>query len=119
MNAGLLNVLVDNLAHAKKTYLVRGLVELLGVERQAETEREAWAQQRVVGERSNAAVVYLGLKNGPVSYDHRVDPRDSLTFTNEDGSRRYLLATSRPTLLPALESQVALAPASTSELTLW
>ncbi len=41
------------------------------------------------------------------------------TLAKDVGSRRYLPATSMPTLLLPFESQVALAPASACELTLW
>jgi len=40
------------------------------------------------------------------------------TLAKDIGSRRYFEATSSPTLLPPLESQVAFAPASTCALTL-
>ena len=38
-----------------------GLVELLGIEREAEAQSDAWAEEDVVGEGSNTAVVDLGL----------------------------------------------------------
>lgn len=43
------------------SYLVAGLVKLLGVEGGTDTEGEALVDLGVVGERSNAAVVDLGL----------------------------------------------------------
>ena len=42
--------------------LVRGLVEVLGIERSTETEGAAGAELDVVGERSDATVVDLGLR---------------------------------------------------------
>jgi len=41
------------------------------------------------------------------------------TLANDAGSSLYLAASSRPTLEPDFESQVALAPASTAVLTRW
>ena len=46
------------------THLVRSLVELLGIERAADTKREAAVDLSVVGERGNAEVVDLGLLHG-------------------------------------------------------
>lgn len=41
--------------------LVGGLVQVLGIERGTETESDTRAEQNVVGERGNTAVVDLGL----------------------------------------------------------
>ena len=94
------------------------LVKLLGIKGGAEAESDAWAEENVVGDGCDTAVVDLDLffisayacVNTLVAFP---------TLANETGSSLYLAATSRPTWLPALESQVDLAPASTCALTLW
>jgi hypothetical protein len=48
------------------------------------------------------------------------DPQGPMrTLAKDAGSSLYLAASSRPTLEPDFESQVALAPASTAGLTRW
>ena len=91
------------------------LVELLGVERTAETQGDALAEENVVGEGSNTTVVDLDLYFGTLVSRKPLFVANSIlrTLVKETGSMRYLLATSRPTALPVLEFQVALAPAST------
>ena len=44
-----------------KTYLVAGLVELLGIKRGADAKSDTGAEQDVVGDGGNTAVVDLGL----------------------------------------------------------
>lgn len=46
------------------SYLVGGLVELLGVERATETQGDALAEEDVVGKGSNTTVVDLDLYHG-------------------------------------------------------
>jgi hypothetical protein len=112
-------------------YLVGSLVKLLGVERTTKTQGDTLAEEDVVGDGGNTAVVDLDLFCHIISQisffrglNHagfrrsRVDMIDR-TLVKETGSMRYLVATSRPTVLPVLEFQVALAPASTWLLTLW
>lgn len=94
------------------------LVELLGIERGTETEGDTRAEENVVGDGSNTAVVDLDLISD-ISIQPLFQPIAIHTLAKETGSSLYLDATSRPTWLPLLESQVALAPASTCELTLW
>ena len=111
------------------TDLVGGLLQLLGVERGTETEGNTGAEEDVVGDGGNTTVVDLGLFLlsaflfhffflRPQASRHR-SRVESFTLAKETGSRRYLLATSRPTVFPLLEFQVALAPASTAGLTFW
>lgn len=96
------------------TDLVGSLVEVLGVEGSAQAEGDTRAEEDVVSESGNTAVVDLGLNVKLISKQSiSLETIVELTLAKEEGSRRYLLATSKPTLLPALESQVALAPAST------
>lgn len=99
-------------------HLVGSLVELLGVEGATETQGNTLTEEDVVGEGSNTSVVDLDLDRGSVfiPFQSSISKR---TLAKETGSMRYLLATSRPTALPVLEFQVALAPASTWLLTLW
>lgn len=94
-------------------------VELLGIEGGTKTKGEARAEEDVVGNSSNTTVVDLGLSGDLANYTTKLKIDTGHTLANEVGSILYLLATSRPTLSPALESHVALAPASTWELTLW
>lgn len=92
------------------------LLEILGVERGAETQSDTGAELDVVSESGDTLVVDLGLCPllayiAPWNIRRR-------TLAKEVGSNLYLVATSRPTFDPAFESQVAFAPASTSVLTL-
>ena len=103
-------------AHAD---LMGGLVKLLGVERATETQGDTGAEEDVVGDSGNTTVVDLGLFSSGQQEPAEGEVASKQTLAKETGSRRYLLATSRPTALPVLEFQVALAPASTCELTLW
>ena len=96
-----------------------GLVELLGVEGATEAEGDALAEEDVVGEGGDTAVVDLGLYGNVLEGCCSQTTLGGHTLAKETGSMRYLLATSRPTALPVLEFQVALAPASTWLLTLW
>ena len=95
------------------------LVELLGIERATETEGDTGAEENVVGNGSNTTVIDLNLDFHDSVFDPYSKGIAGLTLANETGSSLYLEATSRPTWLPLLESQVALAPASTCALTLW
>lgn len=99
------------------TELVAGLVELLGIERAANAEGQTAVDLGVVGKGRDAEVVDLGLHM--VSWVWVCIARESRTLAKEAGSSLYLAASSRPTLEPDLESQVALAPASTAGLTFW
>lgn len=110
----LLNLTLEGKAGAE---LVAGLVELLGIERAANAEGQTAVDLGVVGEGGNAEVVDLGLRM--VSWVWVLIARESRTLAKEAGSSLYLAASSRPTLEPDLESQVALAPASTAGLTFW
>jgi len=101
----------------RSTNLVRRLLEVLGVDRRTNTESNASAEFDVVGEGSNTLVVDLGLSRTISIFSSHT--RAFHTFAKELGSSLYLVATSIVTLEPALESQVPLAPASTSVLTLW
>lgn len=101
------------------TNLVGGLVNLLGVERATETQGDTGAEEDVVGDSGNTTVVDLGLFSSGQQESAEGEVALKQTLAKETGSRRYLLATSRPTALPVLEFQVALAPASTWLLTLW
>ena len=97
-----------------------GFIEFLSVKGGSKTDGNAWAKEHVVGQCGNTPVVNFGLwfiSNQPEAGSKL--GRNYNTLANDVGSRRYLLATSSPTLLLLLESHVALAPASTSELTLW
>jgi hypothetical protein len=98
--------------------LVRVLVELLGIERGANAKGDALTEEHVVSNGGDTAVVDLGLLR-PVSLPRSATVKSDCTLTNETGSRRYLVATSRPTAVPLLEFQVALELASTWLLTLW
>lgn len=98
--------------------LVASLVELLGIERAANAESQSAVDLGVVRERGNAEVVDLGLfcvkfQSSPITEG------PSRTLAKEAGSSLYLAASSRPTLEPDFESQVARAPASTAGLTRW
>jgi hypothetical protein len=98
--------------------LVGSLVELLGIKRGTKAESDAWAEENIVGDGCDTTVVDLDL------FYTLAKPFWTLlvlipTLANETGSSLYLAATSSPTWLPALESQVDLAPASTCALTLW
>lgn len=97
--------------------LVAGLVQLLGIERATNAEGQTAVDLGVVGEGSNAEVVDLGLET--VSSPDFREVVVIRTLAKEAGSSLYLAASSRPTLEPDLESQVALAPASTAGLTFW
>ena len=99
--------------------LVAGLVQLLGIERAANTESQTRVDLGVVGEGRNAEVVDLGLSIGLVSQSLNDLQGPMRTLAKEAGSSLYLAASSRPTLEPDFESQVALAPASTAGLTRW
>lgn len=94
-----------------------GLVQVLGIERGTQAEGDTRAEENVVSQSGNTTVVDLGLLGELwlVSIDaSRAMPETGIrTLAKEEGSRRYLLATSRPTALPEVESQEALAPAST------
>ena len=94
-----------------------GLVQLLGIERATNAEGQTAVDLGVVGEGSNAEVVDLGLEL--VSWYNFWGSILIRTLAKEAGSSLYLAASSRPTLEPDLESQVALAPASTAGLTFW
>jgi hypothetical protein len=104
---------------------VGSLVELLGIEGAAETQGDTLAEEDVVGESGDTAVVDLdllaqGTHQSATCSNHETRVlNQKQTLAKETGSMRYLLATSRPTVLPVLEFQVALAPASTWLLTLW
>ena len=94
------------------------LFQVLGIQRHPKTHADSWSNKDVVCDSRNTTVIYLCLYN--VSKLNIICIRkDYKTFAHEVGSRRCLLASSRPTLLEPFESQVALAPASTVELTLW
>ena len=102
------------------------LVQVLGIEGSTEAEGDTRAEQDVVSQSGNTTVVDLSLyceKITRLVVIHNSDKKQSkdvkLTLAKEEGSRRYLLATSRPTALPEVESQEALAPASTWALTRW
>jgi hypothetical protein len=105
---------------------VGSLVKLLGIKRGTEAEGDARSEKDVVGNGSCASVVDLDLLwwefllaitkytcESLMRNDARIQ-----TLAKETGSMRYLLATSRPTVLPLFEFQVALALASTCGLTL-
>ena len=99
------------------TNLVGGLVDLLGIKGGTKTESYALAKEDIVACSCDAAVIDLELFL--ILANHLFSKAQNLTLAKETGSNRYLLATSRPTELLLLESQVALAPASVCELTLW
>lgn len=99
--------------------LVGGLVQVLGIKGSTKAEGDTRAQQNVVSQGGNTTVIDLGLYGNRVSLPCKGPFAQQLTLAKEEGSSLYLLATSRPTELPALESQVALAPASTCWLTRW
>lgn len=99
------------------TDLVGSLVEFLGVEGSTETKSDTSAELDVVGKGSKTLIVDLGLFSRVSRKRDRMVGKP--TFAKEVGSSLYLVATSRPTFDPAFESQIALAPASTSVLTLW
>lgn len=105
------------------TELVGSLVELLGIERATKTQGDTLTEEDVVGKSGNTTVVDLdlSLRKELVSNGVLIAMGSSgrQTLAKETGSMRYLLATSRPTVLLVLEFQVALAPASTWLLTLW
>ena len=91
-----------------------GLVQVLCIKRCTQTQSYTGTEFDIVRESSDSAVVDLGLiwVNNALSGDG-----SRPTLANELGSSLYLVATSSPTLLEALESQVAFAPASTSLFT--
>lgn len=91
------------------------LVEVLGIKGSTKAEGDTRAEENVVSQGGNTTVVDLGLIRGNYISCCFLDiiKRKRHTLAKEEGSSRYLLATSRPTELPALESQEALAPAST------
>jgi hypothetical protein len=99
--------------------LVGSLVQVLGIKGSTEAEGNTRAEQDVVSQSGNTAVVDLGLYCEKIASlvvylkPYRPYERGKHTLAKEEGSRRYLLATSRPTALPEVESQEALAPAST------
>ena len=105
--------------------LVGGLVQVLGIERGTQAEGDTRAKENVVGQSGDTTVVDLGLwerkeeeiTSSAISsriFTFKSSTREMKhTLAKEEGSRRYLLATSRPTVLPEVESQEALAPAST------
>lgn len=95
------------------------LIELLGIEGGAEAEGDTGAEENVVGNGSNTTVIDLDLNINRLAFFSHLKRSMGLTLANETGSSLYLEATSSPTWLPLLESQIALAPASTCELTLW
>jgi hypothetical protein len=105
---------------------VAGLVELLGVEGDADAEGEALVDLGVVGEREEATVVDLGLlssisimclkEDPPVWQDMWLNER---TLANDAGSILYLDAISTPTAELVLVSYDALTPASVVALTRW
>lgn len=94
------------------TDLVGGLVELLGIKGGSKTEGDTRAEENVVSDGGDTTVIDLSLN---IIYQQCPYLSTSRVFTlaKDIGSMRYLLATSRPTWFPLLESQVALAPAST------
>lgn len=105
--------------------LVAGLVELLGVEGDADAEGEALIDLGVVREGEEAAVVDLGLDisislafPSPRTPYHRVGTSKP-TLANDAGSILYLDAISTPTAELVLVSYVAFTPASVVALTLW
>lgn len=100
------------------TDLVGSLVELLGIKGGSEAKGDTRAEENVVGDSGDTTVVDLDLFH-VLAKLNLSSKFVVITLANETGSNRYLLATSRPTWFPLLESQVALAPASTWELTLW
>lgn len=90
------------------------LVEVLGIKGSTKAEGDTRAEENVVSQGGNTTVVDLGLMRvNYISYCFLDIIRKRHTLAKEEGSSLYLLATSRPTELPALESQEALAPAST------
>ena len=100
-----------------------GLVELLGIKGGAEAEGNTGAEEDVVGNGGDTTVVDLDLCPHAISTNSAGNELrktgSPITLAKETGSNLYLAATSRPTWLPDFESQVALPPASTCELTLW
>ena len=101
---------------------VGGLIELLGVDRGAEAEGDTLAEEDVVGEGNDAAVIKLDLQRERHISNTRseTNKRHQLrTLANDTGSMRYLPANSIPTLLPVLEFHTALQPPSTWLLTFW
>lgn len=96
--------------------LVGSLVKVLGIEGSTEAESDTRAEEDVVGQSGDTTVVDLGLNCEEMTRLVVIKVQETatkLTLAKEEGSRRYLLATSRPTALPEVESQEALAPAST------
>jgi hypothetical protein len=105
-----------SLESERSTDLVGGLAEVLRVEGSTETESGTSSELDVVCKSCDTAVVDLGLHIRQLGNKVICDIP---TFAKELGSSLYFVANSRPTLLPALLSHVAFAPASTSVLTLW
>ena len=100
--------------------LVASLVELGGVKGETEAEGGAGVELGAVGKGGDTTVVDLDLQRVSLVSNEKYGRKMRVrTLAKETGSMRYLLATSRPTVLPVLEFQVALAPASTWLLTLW
>ena len=95
------------------------LFQILSINRHAESYFDTRAEQDLIRQSRNTSVVYFRLsKRSHISRNVFNRQNAGATFAKDVGSRRYLLATSNPTALEPLESHVALAPASTSELTL-
>ena len=105
--------------------LVAGLVELLGVEREAEADGGAGVELGAVRESRDAAVVDLDLHITHTRRQSRVlqprgqDSWGGLTLAKLSGSSLYLLASSKPLAFCAWTSYPAFAPTSTLELTFW
>jgi hypothetical protein len=81
---------------------VASLVELLGVERQAETDGGAGVELGAVGKGRDTAVVDLGLQKQSVLFvSEQPNVYGILTLAKLRGSSLYLLASSRPEALLA------------------